>query len=103
MSGHDKPDDEEYFRSREHDHCACGSLANACANWRGPAWQNPWTGKRLRERTATWKRVTRHGRYPEGREDESSGAGASSPPTSDDERHKRRRKVEKRRWMRKRP
>lgn len=65
--------ERRYFAGKRLTHCACGSVANACANWIGPTWQNPWTGKNLRHRTATWNRVTRHCRFPDGREDESSG------------------------------
>lgn len=70
----------EYFRGRDYTHCACGSLSNACSNWVGPAWQNPWTGKGLREGSSTWKRITRHCRHLDGREDESSGPPSPRRP-----------------------
>lgn len=75
----EEEEEEGYFHGRHHDHCACRSLAGACANWHGPDWMNPWTGRRLNPNTTTWRRITRHCRHLEGRDNEGYDARPDKP------------------------
>lgn len=81
--------DNPYFNRREPPwHCACGTLVDACRSFEGPDWTNPWTGRRLSPNTQTWRRVTRHCRFPEGREDEAADLPGPDDDDEDDRRHK---------------